>query len=57
MFRKMMDAVSGEYRTKGEIVADLCREEEGLFFSSQLLYFILNKWWNLGLIRTESGKL
>ena len=57
MFRKMMDAVSGEYRAKGEIVAGLCREEEGLLFSSQLLYFILNKWWNLGLIRTDSGKL
>ena len=57
MFVRAFDALKKGYRLKRDIVSELAVIEEGKIFPTELIYFVLNKWWNLGLIKTKSGKL
>ena len=57
MFGKTFDALGKGYRLKRDVVSELVAGEDGKVVPTELIYFVLNKWWNLGLIKTKSGKL
>lgn len=57
MFGKLFDVLGKGYKLKRDIVEELCHPGEGKLVPPEIVYFILNKWWGLGFIRTESGKL
>ncbi len=57
VFRKMVDLLSSGFLTKREIISKLCQDQEGIVVSTEFLYHALNRWWNLGFIKCESGRL
>ena len=57
MFRRIFDALSKGFRSRHDIVDELCHTEDGAVIPAELIYFTLNKWWGMGLIKTKSGKL
>ncbi len=57
MFLKLFDSLSKGFRTKRDIASELCNMEKGRIIPSELLHFILNRWWGMGLITTRSGRL
>ncbi len=57
VFRKMVDLLSSGFLTKREIISKLCQDQEGIVVATEFLYHALNRWWNLGLIKCESGRL
>lgn len=56
IFDSLVSQLSGGFKTKREVVANICAQNGGVAASTEMLYYILNKWWNLGIIRTKSGK-
>ncbi|MBQ7199908.1 MAG: hypothetical protein IJS24_00890, partial [Eubacterium sp.] len=57
VFSKMVDLLSSGFLTKREIISKLCQDQEGIVVSTEFLYHALNRWWNLGFIKCESGRL
>ena len=57
MFIKLFDSLSKGFVLKRDVVGELSRMEDGKIVPAELIYFILNKWWALGIIKTKSGKL
>lgn len=52
---QLKEALSKGYRSKREIVKELCHTENGGLIRPELIHFIINKWWAMGLIVLESG--
>ncbi|SEL90234.1 radical SAM family RiPP maturation amino acid epimerase [Butyrivibrio sp. ob235] len=57
MFEKTFEILGEGYNRKRDIVAQLSKTDDGKIIPSELIYYVLNKWWGMGLIRTKSGKL
>ena len=57
MFVKLYDILKDGYALKRDIVAKLCVTEDGALIPAELIYYVINKWWGLGIIKTKSGKL
>ncbi|MCR5734847.1 MAG: radical SAM family RiPP maturation amino acid epimerase [Lachnospiraceae bacterium] len=57
IFKKVYDALSKGYRYKRDIVSELCVLGDGKIVPPEIVYYVINKWWGMGLIKTESGKV
>ncbi len=57
MFIRVFDSLSKGFRLKREIVDELCHMEDGSIVPAELIYYTLNKWWGMGLVKTKSGRL
>lgn len=55
-YKTLFEILSKGYNTKREVVAELTKDKEGIVVTD-LLYYLLNKWWGLGLIEAESGMI
>lgn len=56
LYKTLFEKLKRGYNTKREVVAEFTKDKE-MVIQTELLYFILNKWWSLGLIETESGRI
>ena len=56
-FDKMLELLSEGYRTRRDIVADTCINDNGEIIPPQLIHHILAKWWGQGLLKKKSGEL
>ena len=57
IFDKMLELLSEGYRTRRDIVADICISDDGKIIPPQLIHHILAKWWGQGLLKKKSGEL
>lgn len=56
LYKSLFEKLKSGYNTKREVVAEFTKDKE-MVIQTDLLYFILNKWWSLGIIETESGRI
>ncbi|MCR5733014.1 MAG: hypothetical protein K6G22_00275, partial [Lachnospiraceae bacterium] len=57
IFKKGYDALNRGDRYKREIVSELCVVGDGKVIPPEIVYYVINRWWGMGLIKTESGKV
>lgn len=55
--KKVFDALQKGYRKKRDIVRELSVTGNGGVIRPELIYYILNRFWTFGLIKTRSGKI
>ena len=56
-YKNMYDALSNGYTSKRDVVKANIDPEATVGTRTDILYYILNKWWAMGLIETENGIL
>ena len=54
---EIFNILSSGYNTKREVVAKLNEKIEGAALGSDLIFFAINRYWNMGLIKTKSGTI
>lgn len=53
----IIDILKDGYNTKRDVVLKINEKIDGIVLNSDLVYFAINRLWNMGIIRTKSGAI